>query len=77
VVRVCLIEEGAMIDIYDYSALASKHGEELDDMLKRLSFICGACGYPKNHKNIPHARYCIIGKLLEIRLKMIPMVINT
>lgn len=61
------------MDIYDYSALASTHGEELDNMLTKKDFICVACGYSKDW----HPSYCIVRKLLEVRIRMVPMIINT
>jgi len=60
------------MDEYDYSVLASAHGEELDDMLVRRDYICGACGYSKDW----HPRYCIVQKLLATRIRMVPMIIS-
>ena len=57
---------------YDYSILASVHGAELDDMLMRQDYICGACGYSKDL----HPSYCIVQRLLYTRIRMVPMVIK-
>jgi hypothetical protein len=55
----------------DYSYLASLHGEELDDMILRKDYVCAACGLTKDW----HVKGCAIGKLLETRARMVPVVI--
>jgi len=61
-----------MKETLDYSILASIHGAELDDMILRKDFICGGCGLTKDY----HTESCVVRKLLEARIRMVPMIID-
>ena len=55
----------------DWSALASIHATELDDMLRRRDFVCAGCGLSGDQ----HTASCPIQKLLYARRRMVPMVV--